>query len=83
MAEKKGDTTTAIIHYRKASDLLRNRGQETEAMAIDDKIDTYQQIRRIDSIRDLITNVPSSSSKEGSVNRFSVDSSGLVNQDQH
>ena len=78
MAEKKGDTTAAIVHYRKASDLLRNRGQEMEAMAIDDKIDTYQQIRRIDSIRDLITNVPSSSTANGSVNRISVDSSGYV-----
>ena len=78
MAEKKGDTTAAIIHYRKASDLLRNRGQESEAKAIDDKIDTYQQIRKIDSIRNMISNAPNPDSDDGFVNQFSVDSSGLV-----
>lgn len=78
MAEKKGDTVAAIVHYRKASDLLRNRGQETEAKVIDDKIDTYQQIRSIDSIRHLMTNQPSADVDDGTVNRFSVDSSGHV-----
>jgi len=42
MAEKRGDTTTAIIHYKKASDLLRNRGQLLEAKDIDEKILTYR-----------------------------------------
>lgn len=78
MAEKKDDTTAAIVHYRKASDLLRNRGQESEALAIDDKIDTYQQIQKVDSIRNMITNMPNPDSNGAFVNQFSVDSSGLV-----
>ena len=54
MSEKKGDTTMAIIHYKKASDLLRKRGQIQEANEIDDKILTYREINRIDSIRNQI-----------------------------
>ena len=55
MAEKRGDTTVAIIHYKKASDLLRNRGQLDEANKIDDKVLTYREIIRVDSIRSQLT----------------------------
>ena len=54
MSEKKGDTTMAIIHYKKASDLLRKRGQIQEANDIDDKILTYREINRVDSIRNQV-----------------------------
>ena len=55
MNENKGDTALAIIHYKKASELLRKRGQVQEANDIDDKILTYREINRADSIRSQST----------------------------
>jgi class 3 adenylate cyclase len=77
MAEKRGDTTTAIIHYKKASDLLRNRGQLSEAEKIDDKILTYREINRVDSIRAQLTaEYNNSGPAESSEHRIEIDSTG-------
>lgn len=77
MAEKRGDTTMAIIHYKKASDLLRNRGQLSEAEKIDDKILTYREINRVDSIRDQLTaEYDKTGLTESSEHRIEIDSTG-------
>ena len=77
MAEKRGDTTMAIIHYKKASDLLRNRGQLLEAKNIDDKILTYREMQRVDSIRvQLIAENENIGADQSFDHRIDVDSTG-------
>lgn len=49
--EKRGDTVTAILHYEKAAELLRKRGDITEAEEVELKIETFREMHRLDSIR--------------------------------
>ena len=53
--EKRGNTSSAVQHYRKAVNLLRNKGEFERAAEIERKIRTYLDIHRIDSIRTEIT----------------------------
>lgn len=53
--ETRGNFSSAIFHYRKAVNLLKNRGEFEKAREIERKIQTYQDMHRADSVRQEIT----------------------------
>jgi class 3 adenylate cyclase len=79
MNENRGDTALAIVHYQKASDLLRKRGQIQEANDIDDKILTYRELNRIDSLRKQINYIDDETGELQVLDqRIEFDSTGAI-----
>ena len=53
--ETRGNTSRAITHYRRAVNLLKNRGEFEKAAEIERKIQAYLDMHRVDSIRQEVT----------------------------